>query len=75
MFALLIGGFQGDGAEAGEHTGNTVTHRGVEGRGRLVPIHGYASALAWVLLIVIAAFTAVSFVTSKYWVYYEDDQR
>jgi len=36
---------------------------------------GYASALAWVLLIVIAAFTAVSFVTSKYWVYYEDDQR
>lgn len=34
---------------------------------------GYASALAWVLLIVIAAFTAVSFVTSKYWVYYEDD--
>jgi multiple sugar transport system permease protein len=36
---------------------------------------GYASALAWVLLIVIAAFTAVSFVTSKYWVYYEDDPR
>ena len=36
---------------------------------------GYASALAWVLLIVIAAFTAVSFVTSKYWVYYEDDHR
>jgi multiple sugar transport system permease protein len=36
---------------------------------------GYASALACVLLIVIAAFTAVSFVTSKYWVYYEDDPR
>ena len=36
---------------------------------------GYASALAWVLLLVIAAFTAVSFVTSKYWVYYEDDPR
>ncbi len=36
---------------------------------------GYASALAWVLLVIIAAFTAVSFVTSKYWVYYEDDPR
>jgi pectin-derived oligosaccharide transport system permease protein len=36
---------------------------------------GYASALAWVLLIIIAAFTAMSFVTSKYWVYYEDDPR
>jgi multiple sugar transport system permease protein len=36
---------------------------------------GYASALAWVLLLIIAAFTAVSFITSKYWVYYEDDPR
>jgi len=36
---------------------------------------GYASALAWVLLIVIALFTALSFLTSKYWVYYEDDAR
>src|SRR5262245_61110525 len=36
---------------------------------------GYAAALAWVLLIVIALFTALSFLTSKYWVYYEDDQR
>jgi multiple sugar transport system permease protein len=33
---------------------------------------GYASALAWVLLVIIGIFTAVSFLTSKYWVYYED---
>ena len=34
---------------------------------------GYASAMAWVLLTVIAAFTAAAFLTSKYWVFYEDD--
>ena len=34
---------------------------------------GYAAALAWVLLIFIAAFTSLSFLTSKYWVHYEDD--
>jgi multiple sugar transport system permease protein len=36
---------------------------------------GYASALAWVLLLIIGAFTGISFLTSKYWVYYEDDTR
>lgn len=36
---------------------------------------GYASALAWLLLIIIAIFTAVAFGTSKYWVYYEDEDR
>jgi multiple sugar transport system permease protein len=36
---------------------------------------GYASALAWVLLIIIGIFTSISFLTSKYWVYYEDDPR
>ncbi len=36
---------------------------------------GYAAALAWVLLIIIGAFTALSFFTSKYWVHYEDDPR
>jgi multiple sugar transport system permease protein len=36
---------------------------------------GYASAMAWVLLIAIAAFTAAAFLTSKYWVFYEDDGR
>lgn len=35
---------------------------------------GYAAALAWVLLVIIAVFTAISFLTSRYWVYY-DDQR
>jgi multiple sugar transport system permease protein len=36
---------------------------------------GYASALAWLLLIIIAIFTAIAFGTSKYWVYYEDESR
>lgn len=35
---------------------------------------GYASALAWVLLIIIAAFTLIAFLTSKYWVYYENER-
>jgi multiple sugar transport system permease protein len=35
---------------------------------------GYASALAWVLLIIIGFFTAVSFATSKYWVHYENER-
>lgn len=33
---------------------------------------GYASALAWVLLALVAVFTAFSFFTSKYWVHYDD---
>jgi len=33
---------------------------------------GYASAMAWALLIVIALFTAGMFATSRYWVYYAD---
>ena len=36
---------------------------------------GYASALAWVLLIIISFFTALSFLSSKYWVFYENDDR
>jgi multiple sugar transport system permease protein len=36
---------------------------------------GYASAMAWVLLMIIGVFTIISFLTSKYWVYYEDDPR
>lgn len=35
---------------------------------------GYASALAWVLLLIIALFTAVAFWTSKYWVHYENER-
>nr|WP_305036047.1 sugar ABC transporter permease [Poseidonocella sp. HB161398] len=33
---------------------------------------GYASALAWVLVAIIAAFTALSFLSTKYWVHYDD---
>jgi multiple sugar transport system permease protein len=36
---------------------------------------GYASALAWFLFIVIGTFTAASFLTSRYWVHYEDGKR
>ncbi len=36
---------------------------------------GYASALAWLLLIIIGIFTGISFLTSRYWVYYEDEGR
>ncbi len=32
---------------------------------------GYASALAWVLLVVVAVVTAIIFKSSEYWVYYE----
>jgi len=33
---------------------------------------GYASALAWVLVVIIAAFTAVSFFSARYWVHYDE---
>ncbi|HLR57205.1 MAG TPA: sugar ABC transporter permease [Beutenbergiaceae bacterium] len=33
---------------------------------------GYASALAWLLLLIIAGMTAVNFLASKYWVHYDD---
>jgi multiple sugar transport system permease protein len=33
---------------------------------------GYASALAWLLLIIIGAFTALNFWASKFWVFYDD---
>jgi multiple sugar transport system permease protein len=33
---------------------------------------GYASAMAWLLLVIVAAFTAVNFFAAKYWVFYED---
>lgn len=36
---------------------------------------GYASALAWILLVIIGAFTALAFLSSRYWVYYEDEGR
>ncbi|GAA2107079.1 sugar ABC transporter permease [Microlunatus panaciterrae] len=33
---------------------------------------GYASALAWLLLVIIAAFTVINFIAAKYWVFYDD---
>ena len=33
---------------------------------------GYASALAWVLLLIIAGLTGVNFWAAKYWVFYDD---
>jgi len=32
---------------------------------------GYASAMAWLMLLVVAFLTAIIFLTSKFWVYYE----
>lgn len=33
---------------------------------------GYASAMAWVLLMIIAVFTAINFIASKFWVFYDN---
>ncbi len=36
---------------------------------------GMASAMAWLLFTIIAAFTAMAFISQKYWVYYGDEER
>ncbi len=36
---------------------------------------GYASAMAWILLLAIALFTGIAFLTSRYWVFYPDERR
>ena len=33
---------------------------------------GYASAMAWVLVVIIGTFTLINFIASKYWVFYDD---
>jgi multiple sugar transport system permease protein len=33
---------------------------------------GYASALAWVLLLIISGFTALNFLLARFWVHYEN---
>jgi multiple sugar transport system permease protein len=33
---------------------------------------GYASALGWLLLLIIATFTAINFLAARYWVFYDD---
>ena len=35
---------------------------------------GYAAAMAWILLVIVLAFTAVNFFMSRYWVYYADEE-
>lgn len=35
---------------------------------------GYAAAMAWVLLLIIAVFTAANFLMSRYWVFYRSEQ-
>jgi multiple sugar transport system permease protein len=35
---------------------------------------GYASAMAWILLIAVAIFTSIAFLTSRYWVFYQDER-
>jgi multiple sugar transport system permease protein len=36
---------------------------------------GYASTLAWTLVAIIAAFTLINFLASRYWVFYADEGR
>jgi multiple sugar transport system permease protein len=36
---------------------------------------GYASAMAWILLVIIGVFAVIAFLSSRYWVYYEDEAR
>lgn len=35
---------------------------------------GYAAAMAWVLVVVLALFTAILFATARYWVHYGDER-
>ena len=33
---------------------------------------GYAAAMAWLLVVIVGALTAINFFLSKYWVFYDD---
>lgn len=35
---------------------------------------GMASAMAWVLFVILMVFTVIAFVSQKYWVYYSDEE-
>lgn len=35
---------------------------------------GMASAMAWIMFIILTVFTAIAFISQKYWVYYSDDE-
>ncbi len=36
---------------------------------------GLASSMAWMLFLIVATLTAISFISQKYWVYYGDEER
>lgn len=36
---------------------------------------GYASAMAWILLLAVGTFSMIAFITSRYWVFYQDDRK
>jgi multiple sugar transport system permease protein len=36
---------------------------------------GYASALAWILLLIVGALTAINFMASRFWVFYGDERK
>ncbi|GHT63207.1 sugar ABC transporter permease [Spirochaetia bacterium] len=75
----LIGGFQAFTQSY------IITHGGPMGETLFTVMHiyqeafagnmriGYASAMSWVLFLLIAAITAVIFVTSKFWVFYANE--
>ena len=33
---------------------------------------GYASALAWIMVLIVALLTGINFALSKFWVHYDD---
>lgn len=35
---------------------------------------GMASSIAWLLFLIITTFTVISFLSQKYWVFYQDDE-
>jgi oligogalacturonide transport system permease protein len=36
---------------------------------------GMASAMAWLLFVIVSVFTAIAFISQKYWVYYAEDDK
>ena len=65
--AFIIGGSAGDPSEA-----NLFYTLYIYSEGFRDFRMGYAAALAWVLLVIIGFFTFLSFLSSRYWVHYED---
>ena len=77
----LIGGFQAftsafviSGGTGGPADATLLYQVYLYQRGFVNLNMGYASAMAWVLLLVIGAVTAVMFRTSRSWVFYADEE-